>query len=315
MKLRLLIFFLLCALSGCETSSREKIANQFKTYYNQNDYSAIYALYSPGMKHAFTAATTDSFYAQLQRSAGSLLSMKYKEYAGAYGLYEAEFQNGTYIIRMVLDNENKIGGLSIKPHIADSGFSSKRNETSLQLPFKGVWTVMWGGDTRKLNHHFDWKAQHYAFDMLITDSTGSTHKSDGKSNDDYYAFGKEIIAPCDGQIAEIADGVNDNVPGEMNGLEVAGNHVILKTAANEFILFGHLKRNSIRVTEDQRVKTGELLGLCGNSGNSSEPHLHFQIQSNLDMNKAEGIKCFFKEIMVNGSERLDYSPVKGDRIE
>jgi murein DD-endopeptidase MepM/ murein hydrolase activator NlpD len=62
------------------------------------------------------------------------------------------------------------------------------------------------------------------------------------------------------------------------------------------------------------VKQGQLLGLCGNSGNSSEPHLHFHQQNIENLNKATGVKCFFSKLEVNGILKTDYSPVKGDKI-
>ena len=67
--------------------------------------------------------------------------------------------------------------------------------------------------------------------------------------------------------------------------------------------------------QGQKVKKGELIGLCGNSGNSSEAHLHFHIQNVEDINKATGAKCYFDEIIVNGKIKNDYSPEKSDKIE
>ena len=64
-----------------------------------------------------------------------------------------------------------------------------------------------------------------------------------------------------------------------------------------------------------KVKKGELLGLCGNSGNSSEPHLHFHIQNVEDINKAIGAKSYFEKIYVNGELKKDYSPIKNEKIK
>lgn len=61
-------------------------------------------------------------------------------------------------------------------------------------------------------------------------------------------------------------------------------------------------------------KNVELLGLCGNSGNSSEAHLHFHIQNIEDMNSATGVKCYFERILVNGEAKNDYSPIQNDKI-
>ena len=58
----------------------------------------------------------------------------------------------------------------------------------------------------------------------------------------------------------------------------AGNHVVLDLGSGEYALLAHLRRGSVRVRPGQRVRRGETLGRCGNSGNSSEPHLHFHVQ-------------------------------------
>ena len=63
------------------------------------------------------------------------------------------------------------------------------------------------------------------------------------------------------------------------------------------------------------MKKGEILGLCGNSGNSSEPHLHFHLQNVEDMNIATGAKSYFEEIYVNGRLKKDYSPIKNEKIK
>jgi len=182
------------------------------------------------------------------------------------------------------------------------------------LPFKGEWSVTWGGDTKEQNYHVESVAQKNAFDILIKDEQGSTHKGSGEANEDYYAFGKELYAPCDGEVVLVVDGVKDNIPGVLNPIYIPGNTVIIKTANGEFAFFAHFKQNSISVKQGQKIVTGELLGLCGNSGNSSEPHLHFHLQNVEDMTKATGAKCYFDKLKVNGSLKSDYSPVKGEKI-
>ena len=128
-------------------------------------------------------------------------------------------------------------------------------------------------------------------------------------------FGKKIVAPCDGEIVLAVTGVKDNIPGEMNSFHGGGNTVIMKTLNHEFLVFCHFKNHSIKVKEGQKIKKGAVLGLCGNSGDSSEPHLHFHIQNSEDMNIATGVKCYFDSLIVNGQPQSDYSPVKGDIIQ
>ncbi|MEM6380690.1 MAG: M23 family metallopeptidase, partial [Bacteroidota bacterium] len=190
----------------------------------------------------------------------------------------------------------------------------ERNQTKMSLPFQEEWTVFWGGDTKELNYHVAHAAQKHAFDLIVTDENGRSFKNNGQANEDYYAFGKPISAPCDAEVVMVVDGVKDNKPREVNPFFVPGNTIILKTAKQEYLFFAHFKQHSIVVKQGQGIKQGDLLGLCGNSGNSTEPHLHFHIQNVEDINQATGTKCYFDQLMVNGAMKKDYSPIKGDKI-
>ena len=128
-------------------------------------------------------------------------------------------------------------------------------------------------------------------------------------------FGKEVIAPCDAKVAKVITGVQDNIPGRLNPVQPTGNTVILETKNKEFIVLAHFKFNSIVVKEGQEIMQGEVLGLCGNSGNSSEPHLHVSLQNVLDMDIATGAQLYFDKILVNGEVKENYLPVKNEKIQ
>ncbi len=218
-------------------------------------------------------------------------------------------------LNISLDKNSKINGLLVKLFKEGNLPKLERNQTKFILPFKGEWTVFWGGDTKELNYHVEYEAQKGAFDIVITDENGKSHNNNGERNEDYYAFEKELIAPCEAEVVLVVDGIKDNKPGEFNPIYIPGNTVILKTINGEYLFFAHFKQNSIVVKQGQKVKKGELLGLCGNSGNSSEPHLHFHLQNVEDMNKATGAKSYFEEIYVNGGLKKDYSPIKNEKIK
>ena len=184
----------------------------------------------------------------------------------------------------------------------------------MQLPFDGEWFVFWGGDTEEQNYHVTTPSQTGAFDILKVDANGKSYRGDGTKNEDYYAFGEPVLSPCDGDVVMAVDGVKDNTPGKMNPLFVTGNTVVIKTASDEYVLLAHFKRGTVAVEQGDMVKAGQLLGECGNSGNSSEAHIHMHIQNQESMISATGIKCFFEEIIVNNESRSDYSPVKGERV-
>ncbi len=72
--------------------------------------------------------------------------------------------------------------------------------------------------------------------------------------------------------------------------------------------------NSIVVEEGQDIVQGTVLGKCGNSGNSTEPHLHLSLQNAIEMEQSTGARMYFQRIMVNGEQKEDYMPVKGDLV-
>jgi murein DD-endopeptidase MepM/ murein hydrolase activator NlpD len=299
-----------------EKEMSKKVSAEFEEFYNSDKFQNIFDLFSAEMKSALPIEKTTDFLKGLKTQAGKIEKREFTKYEnGTYASYKTNYERALFSVNISLDKSGKINGLFVKPFKESNLPKLERNKTNLILPFKGEWTVFWGGDTKEQNYHLESEAQKNAFDIVITDKNGKSFKTDGKTNEDYYAFGKNLIAPCDAEVVLSVDGVKDNIPGELNPIYVPGNTVILKTENNEFLFFAHFKQNSIVVKQGQKVKQGELLGLCGNSGNSSEAHLHFHIQNIEDMNKATGAKSYFSEIFVNGELNKDYSPIKGEKVK
>jgi len=311
----ILVFAANSIFGQTENSTYKTIASKFETYYNSENFDSIFAMFSTVMQNALPIDKTKSFLAGLKAQAGKITKREFVRYKQTYASYKTNFERTLFSVNISVDDDSKINGLFIKPFTDESLPTIERNTTKLELPFKDEWTVIWGGDTKEQNYHVESEAQKNAFDVVIKDSKGTSFITDGLKNEDYYAFGKELMAPCDGEIVLVVDGVKDNTPGDLNPIYVPGNTVIIKTGNNEFLFFAHFKQNSIKVKQGQQVKQGQLLGLCGNSGNSSEPHLHFHIQNVEDMNVATGVKCYFDKIIVNGQTKTDYSPIKGDKIK
>jgi len=299
-----------------ETAMYKSVADKLEYFYNNDKPDSVFALFSGEMKDFLPLNKTTDFLRGLKTQMGKITKRQFVKYEnGTYASYKTNFEKAVLALNISVDNDSKINGLFVKLFTEDSLAVIERNTTKLILPFKEEWTVVWGGDTKELNYHVQNQAQKNAFDFVITDDKGNSFKTDGKTNEDYYAFGKELIAPCDGEVVLVVDGVKDNKPGIMNPVYLPGNTVIIKTENNEYLFFGHFKQHSIKVTEGEKVKQGQLLGLCGNSGNSSEAHLHFHIQNTEDMNAGTGIKCYFDKLLVNGQTKTDYSPIQKDKIK
>ncbi len=297
-----------------EKATSKTVAENFEKNYNSDNYDVIFNMLDVGMQKALPLDKTIDFFTGLKAQAGNIIKRAFIKYEQTYASYKTNFERALFTLNISIDNNSKINGLFVKPFKESSSPKIERNLTKLRLPFKGEWTVVWGGDTKELNYHVENEAQKNAFDIVITNENGISYKTDGKTNEDYYAFGKELIAPCDGEVVLVVDGVKDNKPGELNPVYIPGNTVIIKTTNNEYLFFAHFKQHSIKVEQGQKIELGQEIGLCGNSGNSSEPHLHFHIQNVENMVDATGVKCYFDKLFVNGQLKNNYSPIKKDKI-
>ena len=310
-KYLVIIFTLFIIVSFSQEKENYKVVvSKFKTFYNNANYDGIFSLINEETKKTLTLERTNNFFNNNVSPLGKINKLEFSKIEKGFHIYKMNFDKGIFDLFILLDTNNTILGYAIKPF----NFSKlERNNTKMILPFNEEWTVGWGGVTEKQNYHVAYDNQKYAYDLYIT-KKGVTHKK-GKTNDCYYVFGKKLIAVCDAKVVKVIRGVYDNVPGEKNPKQLTGNTIVLKTDNKEFILYAHFKENSIVVNEGQNVKQGDLLGQCGNSGNSTEPHLHLSLQNAENMINASGGKLFFERINVNGKIKEDYIPVKNEKIK
>jgi Peptidase family M23 len=123
-------------------------------------------------------------------------------------------------------------------------------------------------------------AQRFAIDWEQLDAQDRIYAGDPKNPDSYVIYGKPAFAVADARVVAAVDGMADSPIGALPNVSVDkadGNHVILDLGGGHFALYAHLKPYTVQVHEGQQVRRGQVLGMVGTSGNSSEPHLHFQI--------------------------------------
>ncbi len=156
-----------------------------------------------------------------------------------------------------LSNFYRFGGSDIKIH----------------LPFIGKWSVYQAFDG-KWTHKGSFK---YAYDFVVR-RNGKTYKNDGLFVEDYYAFGESVVAPINGYIVSLRSDLADNFIGSVDRENNWGNHIIIKSDYGYYVLIAHLMQHSISVNIGDYVQVGQIIGKCGNSGYSPEPHIHIQVQ-------------------------------------
>jgi murein DD-endopeptidase len=154
-------------------------------------------------------------------------------------------------------------------------------------------------------------SQRFAIDWVQLYPDGKTYKGDPSDNKNYRAYGTEIHAVADGVVTQVGDGIPQNTPGAKSlavpiTLEtVGGNHLIMEIGNGLFAFYAHMQQSSLRVKVGDKVTRGQVLGLLGNTGNSSEPHLHFQICSANSELGSEGLPYAFASFEVQGKAGED----------
>lgn len=229
----------------------------------------------------------------------------------------AKFEKGPVSIIVTFDAEGKVGGLWFRPgegpKPAPTRFADYQTKTKLQLPFDDQWFVFWGGRTVQQNYHVIARDQRFAYDLLIV-KDGKSHEGDDKVLTNYYCFDKPLYAPAAGTITEVMDGLDDNVPGVMNPFAPPGNHIVIDHGNGEFSVMAHMRKGSVAVKVGDKVKQGQLVGHCGNSGNTSEPHLHYHLQNTGSFGNSEGLPAPFVNYVADGKRVERGEPVKGQVV-
>ena len=166
------------------------------------------------------------------------------------------------------------------PEINLYSFNNNKDRNSqfmyfpLYMPFWGEWTISQGYNG-EFTHKGEWGN---AFDFVINDVNQKTYKSNRILCEDYFCYNKPILAPADGFVEEIIDNIDDNEIGKVNTFHNWGNTIIIRHLSGLYTQMSHLKKGTFKFAKGEFVKRGDLVALCGNSGRSPEPHLHFQVQ-------------------------------------
>ncbi len=189
----------------------------------------------------------------------------------------------------------------------------------VDFPLRGEgWVAVTTPGDRIPSHGTDMLGQRFAYDLLKVDSRKGVHFHPastwrgnliGGRTRECYAWGAPIHAPIDGEVVRAVDGIAERgwihparelavvlknaltfTPSRLSS--ILGNHVILRRG-DLFAAFAHLQPGSVAVFEGQAVRTGEIIGGVGHTGNSTAPHLHFQLMDSADPMTARGIPCAF----------------------
>ena len=185
----------------------------------------------------------------------------------------------------------------------------------LRFPFTGHWLTQRSPADRVPSHGTTLFATTFAIDFVPVDASGRSAPVRlatlvrPEPPERFPGFGRPVLAPVTGVVASVHDGEPDHpsyrgLPSLGYALTqrrraaagweaLAGNHVMVGTDDGTVVAVCHLRRGSVQVRRGQRVAVGEQLGRCGNSGNSTEPHVHVQAMDGLDVRRAAAVPITF----------------------
>jgi hypothetical protein len=184
----------------------------------------------------------------------------------------------------------------------------------ISLPFRGEWYVLQGGRSALVNHHYPIGGQRHALDLLML-VEGRESKGDPNRLDSYAAYGQPLFAPADGRVSRVINDRPDVPIGQSDLEQIVGNHVVIDLGGGRWVLLAHLMKGSVLVSQGQSVRRGQPIARCGNSGNTSGPHLHLQVQNGPDFEASDlaSLPIVFRDAVLVRHGRSRQGTIEGVR--
>lgn len=182
--------------------------------------------------------------------------------------------------------------------LATAGWES---ETRFRLPFRGEWYTLAGGSELERNYHATTAAYRWGYDFAPVED-GERFEGQGRELDEYYCFGKPVVAPADGEVVKVEHAQKDYPPREFDETSALGNHVVLRIEEGVYLFAAHLKKGSVPVEPSEEVDRGAKIGECGNSGRAVEPHVHVHLQDRVEFPVAQSLPLRFSNYVADGEK-------------
>jgi hypothetical protein len=217
---------------------------------------------------------------------------------------------------ITLNQKGQVDGFDLKPlpeHIAEGKYAGYSDTNKLKLPFSDQWLVLQGGRSLFDNFGAGNDESRFAYDFAYL-KNGQLFSGPGGpkvKNSDYYCFGQPILAPADGEVTRAIGGYDDSPPGRPLGDPQDGNSVIISHGDGESSMINHLKQNSLKVKRGDKVKQGDVIGECGNSGSGVIPHVHYQLQKRAGTT----LPAQFVDYIADGKPVDSGEPKKGQLVK
>ena len=196
---------------------------------------------------------------------------------------------------------------------------SDESQIVVAPPLRGEWIAGNSANNRPdaahrravlVDNGHAWLAQRYAIDWVqyqTVDGKRTTWKGPEDKNDSYFCYNQSIYSVAAGKVVDASDGMAENVPHSgkyavpIDFNNAAGNHVVVEIAPHRYVLYAHMRPGTVQVKTGDEVGVGQIIGHVGNTGSSSEPHLHMHIDDQPSFLAGNGVPYEFTNGEASGA--------------
>jgi hypothetical protein len=299
-------------------------ARQLYEYFAHGQTSLLYSAFTPGMKKQSTEAKIATISKQITEKFGTPTQTLSENYIPGLGapatLYSrtAAYSKAKVpvMVIMAINGDGELNDIQISPVplLRPDEYSDYQDSTKLHLPFTGQWVVLQGGRAVYDNAYAASEDNRYSVAFMAL-KDGMAYENDGRKNTDYYCFGQPILAPAAGVIIQAVGNSSDHPPGRVPEIQSRGNYVVIAHGNSEFSMIPYLKAGSLKVKNGQRVKAGDQIAECGNSGSSFAPHVEYSLQNTRGFPLPKTMPAQFVDYTADGKAVPVGEPLRGQIVE
>jgi hypothetical protein len=282
------------------------LGDQVMALFHAGDTQSIWDMSSPEVQALVSAEDLASIHDQVFALSPVDQLIDRRSMGVGRGMYDASTWDWRGIVLAItwgFDQQGRLSALSIsQASELPEPYPEYDSAVEFAFPLDCLAYTAWGGRDELHNYHTYYAPNAYAYDFIMW-LEGGTCVEPCESNEDYHIFGQPLHAPAAGTVVEADDAHEDMPPGEMDPQGLEGNHVTLEVAEGEYLLLAHMQSGSVQVAVGDVVEQGQYLGNVGNSGNTTEAHLHIHLQDQIHYgSQAQSMPQDFYGIVVDGEE-------------
>jgi len=298
-------------------------ARELYEYFAHGQSGQLYAAFTPAMKkqspESKIAAISKEVTARLGTPGDTLSENYLPSPAGPVTVYSrtTKYSKSQVPVMVVIgvDEKGELTDFQVQPVplLPRDEYTDYQDVTKLRLPFEGEWMVWQGGRTLYDNGNAGSDDHRYTTSFILL-KDGMVVDNEGKRNSDYYCYGQPVLAPAAGVVVQAGTLAQDHSPGHPTDMMSRGNYVVIAHGNSEYSMIPYMKAGSIKVRLGQRVKQGEILGECGNSGSSLFPHVEYSLQNTKGFPLPKTMPAQFVDYVADGKPVPIGEPLRGQTV-